>query len=216
MNDLSVAQKYLLCVLNNKGKIPTFSIEKVMCVAASSVIELLLDGIVELDDKKLSVKMDLPAEKRYLRPVFDFIERKQPVKFEKVLEDYSITFTDRNSNALIGYIGQSLEESGYVRQEKGGLFGGKDVYIPDGKAVDRIIQNIRAELLEEGEVSEDIVALAVLLNKSGDLTKYFSTYEKKTLKSRLKEIKENPVSEEIAKVINYVDTMLMMVVVAAT
>ena len=60
------------------------------------------------------------------------------------------------------------------------------------------------------------MALTVLLNKSGDLTKYFSAYEKKGLKNRLKEIKEHPVSDEIARVINYVDTMLMMVVVAAT
>lgn len=216
MKDLSLTQKYLLCVLNNKGKIPTFGIEKVMCVAASSVIELLLDDIVQLENKKLSVKRDLPAEKKYLRPVFDFIEKKQPVKFEKVLEDYSITFTDKNSNALIGCIGESLVDTGCVQKEKGGLFGGKDVYIPDEKAVDIVIQNIRAEILEEGEVSEDIVALTVLLNKSGDLTKYFSAYEKKGLKNRLKEIKEHPVSDEITRVINYVDTMLMMVVVAAT
>ena len=93
---------------------------------------------------------------------------------------------------------------------------GKTLYIPNEADVDHIVQNIRAELLEDGEISEDIVVLTALLNKSKDLQRYFSAYEKKGLKNRLKEIKEHPVSDEIARVINYVDTMLMMVVVAAT
>lgn len=216
MNELSLTQKYLLCVLNGKGRIPTFGIEKNMCIAASSVVELLMDGIVELEDNKLTVKRNLPDEKRYLRSVFDFIEKRQPVKFERVVEDYSITFTDKNSNELIGDVGESLVEAGYAQKDKGGLFGRKDLYVPDERAVDRVIQNIRAEILEEGEISEDIVALSVLLQKSGDLSKYFSAYEKKSLKKRLKEIKEHPVNKEVARVIDYVDTMLMMVIVAAT
>lgn len=216
MKNLSLTQEYLLCVLGDKGKIPTFGVEKILCIAASGVVELLLDDIIELDGKKLSVKMDLPAQKSYLRSVFDFIEKKQPVKFEKVIEYFSITFTDKNINELIGRIGESLAEAGCVKKEKGGLFGNKAVYIPNEKAVDAIIQNIRAEILEEGALSEDIVALTALLNKSGDLTKYFSAYEKKDLKRRLKEIKENPQNETIAKVTDCVDTLLMLIVVAAT
>lgn len=216
MKNLSLTQEYLLCVLGDKGKIPTFGVEKILCVAASGVVELLLDDIVALDGKKLSVKKDLPTQKIFLRPVFDFIEKKQPVKFEKVIEYFSITFTDKNINELIGRIGESLAEAGCVKKEKGGLFGNKAVYIPNEKAVDAIIQNIRAEILEEGALSEDIVALTALLNKSGDLTKYFSAYEKKDLKRRLKEIKQNPQNETIAKVTDCVDTLLMLIVVAAT
>ncbi|MGI6010827.1 MAG: GOLPH3/VPS74 family protein [Ruminococcus sp.] len=216
MKDLSLTQKYLLCVLNSKGRVSTFEIEKVMCIAASGVIELLLDGIAELDKKKIELKKALPMEKKFLQPIYDFIERKQPVKFEKVIENYSIAFTDKNINELIGSLGESLAEAGCVRKEKGGLFGGKDVYVPDKKEVDLIIQNIRAEILEEGELSEDIVALTALLNKSGDLTKYFSAYEKKDLKNRLREIKENPMNKEIQKVADYVDTLLLLLIVAGT
>ena len=90
------------------------------------------------------------------------------------------------------------------------------MYIPDEKELDTVVQNIRAELLEEGELSEDIVALTALLEKSGDLMRYFSAYEKKSIRSRLKEIKESPQSEMIQKVAEYIDTLFMMFIVAAT
>ena len=65
--------------------------------------------------------------------------------------------------------------------------------------MDHIVQNIRAELLEDGEISEDIIVLTALLNKSQDLQRYFSSYEKQVLKKRLTEIKENPQNELIHK-----------------
>ena len=216
MNDLSLTQQYLLCVLNNKGRIPMFGIEKTMCVVASGIVELLLDDILELEEKKLAVKRELPVEKSFLRPVYHYVEKRQPVKFEKVIENFSITFTDKNINELIDCIGESLEKAGCVHKENGGRFSDRSAYIPEEKAVDRIVQNIRAEFLEEGELTEEVVALATLLNKSGELTKYFSAYEKKDLKKRLKEIKDNPQNKEIQRVTDYIDTLLLMLVIAAT
>ena len=111
-------------------------------------------------------------------------------------------------------VGESLVQKGCAVREKGGILGGKNVYIPDEKELDTVVQNIRAELLEEGELSEDIVALTALLEKSGDLMRYFSAYEKKSIRSRLKEIKESPQSEMIQKVAEYIDTLFMMFIVA--
>ena len=214
MKQLGLTQEFLLCILGKNGKIPTLDMQKILCTAASGVLELLLDGVVELDGKKLSVVKDLPVEKGYLRPVFSFIERKQPVKIEKVIEDFSITFTDKNITELTSAIGDSLTEAGCVRKERGGLLGGKTVYIPGAEAVDGVVQNIRAEFLEKGELSEDIIALTALLHKSGDLSRYFSDYEKKDLKKRIKEIRENPDNEEIRRVTDYVDALFMLFLVA--
>ena len=158
----------------------------------------------------------MPEEKYYLSPTYNFIKEKQPLKFEKVIEHYSMTFTSKSINELISSVGDSLYDAGCVKKEKGGIFGGKTVYIPEHNKLDSVIQNIRAEILEDGELSEDIVALTALLNKSGDISKYFSAYEKKDLKDRLKEIKNNPQNETIAKVTDYVETLLLMIIVAAT
>ena len=175
-----------------------------------------MEDVFAFDGKKLTVQSTLPEEKGYLRPVYEVVEGKQPVKFEAIVEYFSLTFTDKHMNELIDSIGVSLAQQGCVKKEKGGLFGGKDIYFPNETDVDSVVQNIRAELLEDGELSEDIVALTVLLNKSGDLQKYFSAYEKKDLKKRLKEIKNTPQNEMIQKVVEYIDSLLCLIVVAAT
>ena len=216
METLSLTQQYLLCILSKKGKIGTIEVEKTASLVAAGILELLMDEAAALDGKKLVVRGELPADKDFLRPVYSYIERKQPVKFETVLENFSITFTDKNINELIDCVGRSLVDAGCATQEKGGLLGGKTVFIPDERALDRIIQAIRAELLEEGELSEEVIALTALLNKSGEIAKYFSAYEKKTLKRRLKEIKENPQNKLIERVMNYIDSVFVMFIVAAT
>ena len=71
MSNLSLSQEYMMCALNDKGKISTFSLERVIAVAASAVVELMMDDIIESDGKKLSVKKALPEDMRYLSPVYD-------------------------------------------------------------------------------------------------------------------------------------------------
>lgn len=215
MKNLSLTQQYLLCVLNKNGKLPAFGLEKTLCLSAAGVLELLMEDALSFDGKKLTVKSALPEEKAYLRPVYQAVERKQPVKFESIVEYFSLDFTDKHMNELIDSIGASLAKKGCVqREEKSGIFGGKDLYIPNEADVDAVVQSIRAELLEDGELSEDVVALTMLLNKSGDLKQYFSAYEKKDLKKRLKEIKNDPQNEMVQKAVDYIDSMLCLVVVA--
>lgn len=216
MKNLSLTQQYLLCVLKKNGKISSMGMEKILCLSASGVLELLMDEVLAFDGKKLIVSRALPEEKRYLYPVYEVIKKKQPVKFEEIVEYFSFSLTSQHSNELVEAIGDSLALIDCVQKEKGGVFGGKNLYLPNETDVDCIVQSIRAELLEDGEISEDVVALTALLNKSGDIQKYFSAYEKKDLKKRLKEMKDNPQNKMIQKVADYIDSLLVMIVVAAT
>ncbi|OUP86708.1 hypothetical protein B5F07_01595 [Lachnoclostridium sp. An169] len=214
MKNLSTTQQYFLCVLKKNGKISSLEMEKTTCLAASAIVELLMDNILTLDGKKLSVQAPLPEDKSYLRQVYYVVMKKQPVKFESVMEYFSFNFTDKYMDGLIEDIGESLVNLGCVQKEKGGFMNGKTLYIPNADDVDHIVQNIRAELLEEGEISEDIVVLTALLNKSGDLQRYFSSYEKQALKKRLEEIRENPQNELIRKATEYIDTLFLLFIVA--
>ena len=214
MKNLSTTQQYFLCVLKKNGKISSLEMEKTTCLAASAIVELLMDNILTLDGKKLSVQAPLPEDKSYLRQVYYVVMKKQPVKFESVMECFSFNFTDKYMDGLIEDIGESLVNLGCVQKEKGGFMNGKTLYIPNADDVDHIVQNIRAELLEEGEISEDIVVLTALLNKSGDLQRYFSSYEKQALKKRLEEIRENPQNELIRKATEYIDTLFLLFIVA--
>ena len=214
MKNLSTTQQYFLCILKKNGKISSLEMEKTTCLAASAVVELLMEDILTFDGKKLSIQAPLPEKKSYLRQVYNIVAKKQPIKFENAIEYFSFNFTDKYINGLVEDIGESLAELGCVRKEKGGFMNGKTVYIPNEADVDHIVQNIRAELLEAGEISEDIVVLTALLNKSQDLRRYFSSYEKQALKKRLDEIKENPQNELIHKATEYIDTLFLMFIVA--
>ena len=62
-------------------------------------------------------------------------------------------------------------------------------------------------------MTEDIAALTAILDKTGELMRFFSAYEKKDVKKRLKEIKNNPENKEISKVINYVEELMIIIIV---
>ena len=216
MYQLSLSQQYLLCTMKKNGALPALGMEKSVCLTASCVLELLLEDVLAFDGKHLTVKGPLPEGSAYLRPIWQVVEQKQPVKFEGVVELFALSLTDTRLKELLSGLGESLLAAGCVRREKGGLFGGRDLYPPQAEAVDAVVQGIRAELLEEGPLSQDVVALTALLHKSGDLKKYFSSYEKDALRGRLKEIREQPQSEMVRRAIEYVDSLLMLVIVATT
>lgn len=216
MENLSLAQEYLLSTLGEKGKYSSMQIEKGICLVAAGILELLMDGISETDGKKIRMVKPLPQEKSYLSSLAGMINQKQPVKLEKVIETYSFQLNDKKINELFLALGDSLEQLGCVKKETGGLFGKSTVYIPLAHKKDMVIQKIRAELLEEGELSDDIIALTALLHKSGDLSRYFSNYEKKALKTRLKNIKDSCENQMVAKMVEYIETLFAMVVIAAT
>ena len=108
MKNLSLTQQYLLCVLNRNGKLPTFGLAKTLCLSAASVLELLMEKVLSFDGKRLTVQSPLPEEKSYLSPVYQVAERKQPVKFQSIVEYFSLTFTDKHMHELIDSIGASL------------------------------------------------------------------------------------------------------------
>lgn len=118
MKNLSLTQQYLLCVLNKNGKLPTFGLDKTLCLSAAGVLELLMEDALDFDGKKLTVKSPLPEEKAYLRPVYQVVEKKQPVKFESVVEYFSLAFTDKHMNELIDSIGAALVQKAACKEKK--------------------------------------------------------------------------------------------------
>ena len=212
---LPVTQQYLLCALQENGTLPIIGQERMLSLVAGGVLELLLEETLALEGKKLRVAASLPAEKEYLRPVWGFVEKKQPVRFEKIVQFFAMDLTDRNTRALIDAVGNGLVEAGCAEPEvRRGLFGRKTVYHPNLMQRDRVVQQIRAELLEEGTISEETVILTVLLHRSGLLKRYFSQYEKAELKRRLQEIRQNPADEMIRRAASYLDSLLVVMIAA--
>ena len=149
-----------------------------------------------------------PEHMTYLKPLYNVINQGKPMKVEKVVETYTVAFTNKKLYALEDAVMESLKEADAVEPVKAGLLGNRDGYAPKKDIVTGIIEKIRAELLEDGAISEDVIALTALMEKAGNLKDYFSKYEQKELKNRIEEIKKSEagtLAKEMAQHIELLD-----------
>lgn len=208
MKDLAITQEYLVCALNSKGKISGVNIEKSVCLIAAGLLELKLEDCINIENKKVAVINSLPKEKFYLKPLYDLVNKSKPIKLEKVLEEYLYSVTDKNLQELINSIGKSLENLGLVKATSTGILKNKTAYIPNKEVVNYVVDMVRSELLEDVELTEDIAVLTTLLEKSKLLKTYFSEYEQKEIKDKLKEIKKSDINKIIKEMIAYIENMM--------
>ena len=158
MKDMTLTQQYFTCAVNGKGKIPGLSTERQVCLLAAGLLELQMEGCISIDKKQICIAAPLPAAKQYLAPLYAFLDKPRPVKMEKLLEAYTYSFTDRYFKELMASVGKQLATMGLARQTAGGVFGTVS-YVPAKEAIHGVTDMMRAELLEEGEVTEEIAAL---------------------------------------------------------
>ena len=186
MRDLSITQEYMICTVNNKGALPAANPKAGVCLVVGGLLELQLEQCISMDDKKVvTVCAELPERMFYLKPLYDVIHQGKPM------------------DALM----ESLKAADVVEPVKAGLFGNKEGYAPKKEVITGIIEKIRAELLEDGELSEDILALTILLDKSGQLKEYFSKFEQKELKGKLNAIRKSKTGTTVKDLLWYIDSL---------
>lgn len=66
-----------------------------------------------------------------------------------------------------------LVSLGLAEAGKAGLLGSKTAYVPRREAVGSVVEMLRAEVLEDGTMTEDAAALTVLLERGKCLKPYF-------------------------------------------
>lgn len=209
MKDLSITQEYLLCALNEKGKISGFSPEKIVCFIASGLLEMQLETCIEIDNKIINIINPLPKDLTYLNPLYDFINTSSPMKLEKLVQHYS--FTGKDLNKLLASVGSSLEKTGVVETSKTGLLGDKKNYIPKKEAISTVIDKIRAELLEDVEITEDMAYLVILLEKSKTLNTYFSKFEQKELKEKISNITNSTTGKQVKDMVDQIVSLIVVI-----
>jgi hypothetical protein len=217
MTDLSISQEFLLCSLNEKGKLPLIGKEVPACILAGGLIELLVGGAIRMDEKNtIQTAGGLGGRQACLKSLYDWLHESKPMKLETIARAYCITLTEKRLNMLVVDIGNSLAETGCVTVEEGGVLAAKPRFVPHPDAVDRVIQKIRAEMLEDGPMADETVALVSLLEKSYRIKRYFSSYEAKQLKARLRQIREAPANRMVKQMVEYVDRMVAVIAVVAS
>lgn len=67
---------------------------------------------------------------------------------------------------------------------------------------------MRAELLEEGEYSDEAAALGVLLDKGNCMKEYFSKFEQRQLRGRLRTLSQTEAGRRVQQMMDYVYNMI--------
>lgn len=207
MRDLSITQEYLICTLNKKGALPSANPKAGICMIIGGLLEMQMEKCISMEDKKVIVSAELPEHMSYLKPLYDVINQKKPMKAQKVVETYYASFTGKKLNMLLDALLDQLKSADAVEPVKTGLLCNKEAFAPKKEAVTGVIEKIRAELLEDGDVSEDVIALTVLLDKSGQLKEYFSKYEQKELKEKLEVIRKSEAGTTVKELLWYIDSL---------
>ena len=212
MRDLTLSQEYLLCAVNEKGRLPHLGVERTVCLVAAALLELQLEGCVAVDKKYVTVTGPLPEGQAHLRPLYAFVNRPKPIRKEKLLEEYTYTVTDAQRDELLESIGRSLADLGLVQPVKVGLLGKKKGYAPTPGGYQRCGGYDPRGAAGGGEITEDVVSLVVLMEKGNCLKPYFSAFEQKQMKQRLRALGESPTGKMVQEMVEYVENMMAIAV----
>lgn len=118
MNGKSIIQEYIILATGRTGNL---SSDGKIGVVASGITDLMINGVVVLDNKKLEIKKNLPSELRYLAPLYEYLSEK-PRTMNKVIEDYCMGMTDKKVRLLVAGVGESLVTEGIVTKGNGGMY----------------------------------------------------------------------------------------------
>ncbi|WP_107842178.1 hypothetical protein [Metasolibacillus meyeri] len=154
---------------------------------------LVLDLIKFEDDGKIVIQE--PSNKSNndaLNMLYELICEEKPRNFRKWISYFNIP--SKNRVKIFKLLNEGLDDK----------ISNKD----------KIVQRLRAELLEPGEVTEETVILALLLTSSRVLKVYFSDYEIKDVGLKIKEYKKMYPTrwgniDRISKEINYMDVIIL-------
>ena len=209
MKDLSIVQKYMVCTVNDKGVFPFASVEeRTLGLVAGALLELQMEGCIAVDGKKVSVAGALPQDKGYLKPLYDFIREKQSVKLYVVVDAYNFSWTDKRINELRDAVGSSLVQLGAASACKAGLLGKQAGYLPGPETVRSVVEQMRAELLEEGPVSDETAVLVALLERVKCLKAYFSAFEQKEVRQKIEALAQSPEGKMVRDMMTYLQIIM--------
>lgn len=211
MNRQMIVQEYFALVTNENGNMPAMRQDESNAgIVAAGIMDLLLNGIITIEKKKITVIHDMPGEYECISSLYSYLKEK-PRSIGKLMSDY-IASAGRRLNQLKQDIGESLVAGQMALEAQGGLFGNKKVYIPEKAYQEELAGVLKEAMLREDELSSYDMTLIYLLGETKNLNRYFSKSERDEIKVKLKEMKKNPKNRQLSDMINYVNdvTAIMM------
>lgn len=213
MKDMRVTQEYIMCAVNEKGKVPTFATERFVCLVASGLLELRLENCISIDRNVVKITNELPDTLQYLTSLYEYIKMKKEIKINELAGEYIMGFGSKKITQLMDDIMDSLHKASMLEETKAGFMHNKISYCPKRDAITIIIDKIRSEIMEDGNISDEVAILTLVLDRSNLLKTYFSKFEQKELKQQLAKFLDLPEGKIIKDMVAYIE--LLVVVVAS-
>lgn len=210
MSRKSITQEYFILAMNEKGYMLAMRREESNAgIVAAGIMDLVINGVITLEKKKISVVRELPVEFLHLASLYTYLKEKT-CSADKLMSDYMAS-TGSRIRQLITEIGESLLEDHAAAREEGGVFGNKIIYIPDKNYKDELIGIMRSAMTKDDEITSHDMALFCLLKETKNLNQYFSKQESDEMRAKWKEMKREPQYKQLADMINYVSDITAMI-----
>lgn len=208
MDRNTITQEYFALTTDKNGNIPPMRKDQSNAgIVVAGFMDLLLNDIVIVDNKKITVEKELPKELEHLITLYTYLNEK-PRNCNKMMSDF---YVGSNIKQLTTQVGESLVSAGVASHGKGGIFGPKITYITKKEVREELIQRMKMVLLENGPVTTNDIAMIFILKETKNLNQYFSEHEYKAIKEKLKEMKRDPQNKQLASMIHYVSEMITMI-----
>ncbi|CAH1222504.1 hypothetical protein PAECIP111891_05358 [Paenibacillus allorhizoplanae] len=198
LQNLSLPQEFVLLALDRDTKKikSIFRMHVGLYTVMACIVELYINGNITIDnDDTVRISNSASTGEKYLDRLLEIMIAEKPKKLKKWVS-YFYYFKQREIYKMVI---ESLVEKGVLEIEDTEVL----FIVPVKKYTDvantrnHIVEKIRAELLENGNVEDHTVALVLFLNTKSMLKDYFSDYEQKTLKQKLEILRK----EDIYKII---------------
>ncbi|MFZ2539912.1 MAG: hypothetical protein WAX04_13615 [Oscillospiraceae bacterium] len=204
MNELGLAQKFSIVALNAQASRSMTNAKKVAlrCISVATVIETyLITGLIQAPDE-LTMKKEMLNHKDitlYQKILFGMILSRRDTVTGTL--SWWITRSSKVTSRQLKKLEKAITESLMgvdMIEEIPNLLGCDLYYDTSGVTIKeyrsnveeytRITETIRAEILEEGSVSDETISMLWLLRESGCLHDIFSNKELDTVSIRINEL----------------------------
>lgn len=199
---LSIPQELVLLALDretNKLK-SMFRMHVALYTVMACIVELSINGNVTFeDDDTVTISNNSASTgENYLDRLLEIMTAEKPKKLKEWVS-YFYYFKQKEIYKLVV---ESLVDQGVLEIENTEVLFVVPVkkYSDVANTRNHIVEKIRAELLEHGNVEEHTLALALFLNVNHMLNDYFSDYEQKTLKQKLEILRKEDIYKKIRTV----------------
>lgn len=211
-NEFTVTEELMIFIVDKREKRLTHGSDhyQTITIISSIFYELLMNEFIFMDDKELIVINDKKERPKspYVSIIYDIIsESQKPRKMSYWIQKL------KDNKEIFNIITDELIAQGCISEyeQKVFLFTQKKMKC-DEDIIDRQIQRIRAEFLEDGTITSETAFETFMLNKNNILKNFFSKYENNKLKQRLNEIKDEPIGKIAKYVIDSIDAVIAIIV----